>query len=542
MQGRILDLRLTPAAIIVWLGAWLLPALPLAWVPFIGALALGGAVLLLLVSYWKVLPGIILGCALALGALGGVAVSISQAARVIAADPLARAWQGQIDKVQAIAEVETPPRKYAAESDQQITQLRLLSARLPPAPAVKTGLKVVAFGQHLPKYPRGTVVETVLQLEKPSRAGRSNAGESSQDLTTVISANTLLEIPGRIIATPKVRAGPRGAAALKQKLAARLEEKLVAADSPAAATLLPAMILGIRADASADTEALKTAGIVHITCVSGMHISVLLSLVALLSAGLKRRWRLLSCASLLVGYCLLLGSSPSLLRAAVMGMVALLALARGREPYSFTALEIAIIGLLIFEPGFGADTGFLLSVSATAAIVLVAKPLEERLQKGIETAKIQGSGRIPLLLTRKYPPFFRKFLSAFLSVSAVSLVAQLACLPGQLLIRPGINTLTVLANVAIAPVVTLLIWGGACLTFLPLPGTLLAKILGIGCTWVMVVARALASNRLAILPWPAGGPGILALGIVVVGLTYIYRCYFPKRKINGNVKAWPQSR
>ena len=71
MQGRILDLRLTPAAIIVWLGAWLLPALPLAWVPFIGALALGGAVLLLLVSYWKVLPGIILGCALALGALGG---------------------------------------------------------------------------------------------------------------------------------------------------------------------------------------------------------------------------------------------------------------------------------------------------------------------------------------------------------------------------------------------------------------------------------------------------------------------------------------
>ncbi len=542
MKGRILDLRLAPAAIIAWLGAVVLPALPLVWVPLIGALALGSAALVLLVSYWKVLPGIILGCALALGALGGVAVAISQEVRVIAADPLARAWQGQIDRFQAIAVVEMPPRKYSAESNQQITQLRLVSARLPPAPAVKTGLKVVAFGQHLPKYPRGTVVETILQLEKPSRAGESNAGESNQDLTTVISANTLLEIPGRIIATPKVRAEPRGAAALKQKFAARLEEKLQAADSPGAATLLPAMILGIRADASADTEALKTAGIVHITCVSGMHISVLLSLVALLSAGLKPRWRLLTCAGLLVGYCLLLGPSPSLLRAAVMGMVALLALARGREPYSFTALEIAIIGLLIFEPGFGADTGFLLSVSATAAIVLVAKPLEEKLQKGIETAKIRSNGRTSRMLSRKSPPFFRKFLSTFLSVGAVSLVAQLACLPGQLLIRPGINTLTVLANVAIAPVVTLLIWGGACLTFLPLPGTLLAKILGIGCSWVIAVARAVASNRLAILPWPAGGPGILALGTVTMGLTYIYRCYFPKKKINGNVKAWPQSR
>ena len=536
MKGRILDLRLAPAAIIAWLGALVLPTLPLQWVPLIAALTLGGAALLLLASYWKVLPGIILAGALALGALGGVAVAISQSARVIAADPLARAWQGQIDRVQAIAMVETPPRKYDPASEQQITQLRLLSARLPDTPAVNTRVKVVAFGQHLPKYPRGTVLETVLQLEKPSRGK-----ESQQDLTTVISANSLLEVPGRIIATPKVRAGPAGAAALKQKFATQLEEKLLAADSPAAATLLPAMILGIRADASEDAEALKTAGIVHITCVSGMHISVLLSLVALLSVGLKRRWRLLAGAGLLVGYCLLLGPSPSLLRAAVMGMVSLLALARGKEPYSFSALEIAIIGLLIFEPGFASDTGFLLSVSATAAIVLVAQPLEEKLHRGIAAVKRQGSGRTPRLL-RQYSALFRKFLAAFLSVSAVSLVAQLACLPGQLLIRPGINTLTVLANVAIAPVVTLLIWGGACLTFLPLPGTFLAKILGIGCTWVMTVARAVASNRFAILPWPAGMAGILSLGIVAAGLIYIYRCYFPKRKINGNVKSWPQSK
>lgn len=541
MKGRILDLRLAPAAIIAWLGALVLPALPLQWLPLIAALTLGGAAVLLLVSYWKNLSRIILAGALALGALGGVALAISQSARVIAADPLARAWQGQIDRVQAIALVETPPRKYDPASEQQITQLRLLSARLPDTPAVNTSVKVVAFGQHLPKYPRGTVIETVLQLEKPSRGREPNARESSQNLTTVISANSLLEIPGRIIASPKVRAGPRGAAALKEKFATRLEEKLVAADSPAAATLLPAMILGIRADASEDAEALKTAGIVHITCVSGMHISVLLSLVALLSVGLKRRWRLLAGAGLLVGYCLLLGPSPSLLRAAVMGMVSLLALARGKEPYSFSALEIAIIGLLIFEPGFASDTGFLLSVSATAAIVLVARPLEEKLHRGIAAVKRQGSGRTPRLL-RQYSALFRKFLAAFLSVSAVSMVAQLACLPGQLLIRPGINTLTVLANVAIAPVVTLLIWGGAFLTFLPLPGTFLAKILGIGCTWVMTVARAVASNRFAILPWPAGGAGILALGIVGAGLTYIYRCYFPKRKINGNVKSWPQSK
>lgn len=540
MKRRVLDLRLAPAAIFAWLGAVILPSLPLEWVPIISALALGSAAVILIVNYWKQSPGVVLALALALGVLGGVGVAVTQSVRVLAADPLARAWQGDISKVRVLAMVEAPPRKYAPGSDQQIISLQLLEARLSPAPAVKTRLKVVAFGQHLPKYSRGTVLETSLKLEKPQRTTKFGLESGG-----VPSANTLFEIPAQIVATPKIRAGPRGAAALKQKFAVRLEEKLVAVKSPAAATLLPAMILGIRADASADTEALKTAGIVHITCVSGMHISVLLSLVALVTAGLKRRWRLVACGSLLVGYCLLLGPAPSLLRAAVMGMVAVLALARGREPGSFSALEIAIIGLLIIEPGFGTDAGFLLSVSSTAAIVLVAKPLEEKMRNGLGAMKRSGSTRVLGMLSNKYPKnpaFFRKFLAAFLSVSAVSLVAQLACLPGQLLIRPGINTLTVLANVAIAPVVTLLIWGGACLTFLPLPGTFLAKILGAGCSWVMTVARVVAANRFAILPWPSGAIGILALGVIIAGLIYIFRCYFAKTRISGNVEAWPQSR
>lgn len=540
MNRRILDLRLLPATVSAWLGALILPALPLDLEPIISAIALAIAAALLIAVYFQRLVQVGLMLALAVAAFGGVGLSVSQAARQIAADPLARAWQGDIDQVKVLAMVEVPPRKYAPGSDQQITSLQLLEARLPPAPAVKTRLKVVAFGQRLPKYPRGTVLETSLKLEKPHRTT-----ESALESGGVTSANTLFEIPAQIVATPKTRAGPHGAAALKQKFALRLEEKLVAVKSPAAATLLPAMILGIRADASADTEALKTAGIVHITCVSGMHISVLISLVALVTAGLKRRWRLGVCGSLLVGYCLLLGPAPSLLRAAVMGMVAVLALARGREPGSFSALEIAIIGLLIFEPGFGADAGFLLSVSSTAAIVLVTKPLEEKLQNGWGAIKRSGSPRTLRTLSSKYPKkpeFFKKFIAAFLSVSAVSLVAQLACLPGQLLIRPGINTLTVLANVAIAPVVTLLIWGGACLTFLPLPGTLLARILGAGCSWVMTVARVVAANRFAILPWPSGATGILALGVIIAGLIYIFRCYFAKTRIGGNVEAWPQSR
>ena len=369
MNQRILDLRLLPAAVSAWLGALFLPALPLEWEPIVSFLALAAAAGLLMAVYRRHLAGVGLILALAVAAFGGVGLSVSQVVREVSADPLARAWQGEVSKVRVLARVEAPPRKYAPGSEQQITQLQLLEARLPHTPQVKTRLKVVAFGQHLKAYPRGTVLETSLKLGKPHRAAGINS-----NINDFTSANMIFQIPAQIMATPKIRAGPRGLAALKQKFAARLEEKLEAVKSPAAATLLPAMILGIRADASADTEALKTAGIVHITCVSGMHISVLLSLVALLTAGLRRRWRLVACGSLLIGYCLLLGPAPSLLRAAVMGMVSILALARGREPRSFSALQVAVIGLLIFNPAFGQDAGFLHSDSANAAIELVAKP------------------------------------------------------------------------------------------------------------------------------------------------------------------------
>ena len=524
MNKKVLDLRLAPPVLSAWLGALVLPSMPLQWIPVISVLALVLSAGFLIAVCKGRLAKVGLVLALAVGALGGVGVSLTHSARTLAADPLARAWQGNIANIKVIAQVETPPRKYAPDSDQQIVQLKLQKAQIPGSAPVNTGLKIMAFGSGMPTYPRGTILQSAIKLEKsPSSANLDITNNGG------ISANSLIEIRGQLLSTPKVRAGPRGAAALKQKFATRLEEKLAAVKSPAAATLLPAMILGIRADASENTEALKTAGIVHITCVSGMHISVLISLVALLSAGFARRWRLLICGTLLVGYCLLLGPSPSLLRASVMGMVSILALAAGREPCSFSSLAAAIIGLLIFNPAFGSDIGFLLSVSSTAAIVLAVPYIEGKVQN-LTTLWGSRFPRPSLKTTAgKYRDYLKKGFQSLLSVGLVSLVAQLACLPGQLLIRPGINTLSVLANVAIAPVVTLLIWGGAILVFLPLPGYLLARILAFGCEWVMVVARAISANRFAILPWPQGIPGLLALGVLVTGIVFIWRCYFPKR-------------
>ena len=75
---------------------------------------------------------------------------------------------------------------------------------------------------------------------------------------------------------------------------------------------------------------------------------------------------------LLIGFVVLAGASASVVRAAAMGAVTLLALATGRPRAALPALGAAVCVLLLLDPGLARDAGFALSVAATAAIVLPA--------------------------------------------------------------------------------------------------------------------------------------------------------------------------
>src|SRR5262249_28003451 len=63
---------------------------------------------------------------------------------------------------------------------------------------------------------------------------------------------------------------------------------------------------------------------------------------------------------------------PSLLRAAVMGMVGVLGVAAGRSGRAAPALCGAIILLLLLDPWLARSYGFALSVAATAGLIVLA--------------------------------------------------------------------------------------------------------------------------------------------------------------------------
>ncbi|MDQ2710443.1 MAG: ComEC/Rec2 family competence protein, partial [Actinomycetota bacterium] len=141
------------------------------------------------------------------------------------------------------------------------------------------------------------------------------------------------------------------------------------------AALLPGLAIGDTSTMTAVVrDEFRTTGLTHLTAVSGANVAIVcgavFGLLSLLRAG--PRTRVICAAIALLGFVVLVRPSPSVLRAAVMGAVGLLAVLAGRQRSAVPALAAAVIGLLLVDPALGTDPGFALSVLATGALVLLA--------------------------------------------------------------------------------------------------------------------------------------------------------------------------
>ena len=129
-------------------------------------------------------------------------------------------------------------------------------------------------------------------------------------------------------------------------------------------------------------EQFRRAGLSHLTAVSGANVAIVIAgvLWPLRRRAVDRRAQAAVAGLALLGFVVLAGPSASVLRAAAMGAVALIALASGRPRAAVPALAATVCVLLLVDPGLARDAGFALSVVATAAIVLVAPGWSRRLR------------------------------------------------------------------------------------------------------------------------------------------------------------------
>lgn len=141
--------------------------------------------------------------------------------------------------------------------------------------------------------------------------------------------------------------------------------------------LVSAMTLGRRAvDLPFDIQDLfAQVGLAHTVAASGFHVSLLLGTVLAVTTRGALSLRVTLGRLVLVVYVLLVGIQASVVRAAIMGVLALDALARDRRLNPLGALLTAITAMVIVDPTWIWDIGFQLSVMATLGLIVTVPPL-----------------------------------------------------------------------------------------------------------------------------------------------------------------------
>ena len=270
---------------------------------------------------------------------------------------------------------------------------------------------------------------------------------------------------------------------------------------PAERGLLPGLVLGDTTRMPAGlVDDFRTAGLTHLTAVSGANLAIVVTFVLVAGrwAGLRGRWLPATAALAMAWFVVLARPQPSVLRAAVMGAIALLALGSGRLRRSLAALAAAVLCLLLVDPWLARSFGFALSVLATAGLVLLAP------------------GWARAWTARGLP---RPVAEAL----AVPVAAQLVCAPVVVLLSGQVSLVAVAANLLAAPAVApATVLGVLATAIAPLSAGAaagLAAVAGVPVGWLVLVATRSAAVPGAAVDWPGSvaGAGLLA-GIVVVAV------------------------
>ena len=145
------------------------------------------------------------------------------------------------------------------------------------------------------------------------------------------------------------------------------------------ASLLAGILLGSESGIPlAVQEAFKVTGTSHIIAISGANITVLVALFStLFRRVLKRWWNLLGMILFIIFYTILVGGDATVVRAAIMGSLSLIAVQLGRRQDGVNLLAIAALGMALIKPDILWDVGFQLSFFATLGMVLFSEPFSE---------------------------------------------------------------------------------------------------------------------------------------------------------------------
>ncbi|MCA2938535.1 MAG: ComEC/Rec2 family competence protein [Microcystis sp. M113S1] len=259
-------------------------------------------------------------------------------------------------------------------------------------------------------------------------------------------------------------------------------------------TLLSSITLGRQAvnlPAKITDLFIKT-GLAHILAASGFHVAILLGFVLTITRNLSPKQQFIIAITILIIYGTLTGLQPSVLRAILMGIGALIGLLYNRQVNSLGSLLLAATILLLWQPLWIWDLGFQLSFLATLGLIIT----------------------VPLLKNK-----IDYFPNLIAEPIAISLAATLWTMPLLMFTFNSIALYSIPINIITTPLVTLISLGGVFTAFLgliyPPLGSISASILYYPLELLLQI-----TTFFSLLPFSTYSTGKLSLGVMLI----IYIC------------------
>lgn len=242
--------------------------------------------------------------------------------------------------------------------------------------------------------------------------------------------------------------------------------------------------------------------------VSGANVTIVCGAVLFSARLVGPRAAVVLAGGALVAFVIVVQPTASVLRAAVMGAIALLGVLSARSRQAVPSLAASVLVLLALAPHLAVDVGFALSVVATAALVLIAP---------VWTARLEAHG---------WP---RPLAAAVCVAWAANLVTAplIAGISGRLSLVSTVANLAVAALVA--PITVLGSAAAVLCGWWPAGAYLLIRFTGPELWWVCRVARWAGGLPAATVPVPDGPAGVVGVGAAAVLVVICWRWQWCRR-------------
>lgn len=464
LQQELLKYEQSLAGVFCYIAcAWVVGcALAIKWPMASAWLGASGASLAVLVVLWMLgklrsaLTATVFGVVAIIAASGAWTSTMSSVQR---ADDIGRYAGEHRTLVRVTGQVDAPPRmsspprgamaQFGYNSIATLYEMRVTSMDSAHGPVPVTGRLLVREPMRNDEVAQGQQLTVMGWLTAVS--GPSNPGEQDFRLWMVDRGlSGFLRLPeprsGTLVHEPQTSSG----LVTMQATAGRLAMQSLAQglkQSPRELALLQTLLLGRKSQGLEQTQlAFRRVGLAHILSISGAHLGILVSLVAviLVMAGVGP-WMVAWLLTLVLGFYLLaIPPQVPVLRAAIMALMLVWGFAAGRRVPLLDPLAMACVIVLMWRPHELYAPGFQLSFGVVAALICFTAPVARVLSPR------------PALVGMRLTTF-QRIVGWCMAYVAANLVAFFIALPLVMYHFHNVSPMTVLLSIITLPLVTVVL-------------------------------------------------------------------------------------